>query len=81
MCVVYPGSEVLAGGTFGEGEGKILFRNVFCTGDEANLLECYHNSVIEQCTHSSDVAIRCHPGGMLVGTTLLLLATTCSYMQ
>ena len=63
FLLLFSASEALLGGPFGPGDGKVLFRNVDCFGDEPNLLDCYHSSSIGLCTHSSDAAIRCHPGG------------------
>ena len=61
-----PGAESLAGGTFGSGDGKIVFQNLRCSGDEADILECFHNSNIGTCTHEDDAAVRCLPGGMII---------------
>lgn len=50
---------------YGRGTGEILLDNIICTGDEASLLNCGHNPLMENnCAddHSEDAAVVC--GGM-----------------
>ena len=63
VLLLFSASEAVTGGYFGPGSGDVLFRSFGCFGDEANLLDCYHNSYIQFCTHSSDAGVICHPGG------------------
>ena len=44
---------------FGEGIGQSWLRNLRCTGSEANLLQCPHDSVGIGCPHSYDAGVVC----------------------
>ena len=44
---------------FGEGTGLSWLRDLGCTGSEANLLQCHHDSLGSICTHSWDVGVVC----------------------
>ena len=45
---------------FGHGSGPVLFTNVYCSGNEASLLDCYRNARdVHRCTHAEDAGVRC----------------------
>ena len=45
---------------FGEGTGQSWFRDLRCTGSEANLLQCPHSDIgTSGCPHSHDVGVVC----------------------
>lgn len=45
---------------FGEGTGLILVDNIFCTGNESTLFECFHLGIgNSNCFHDEDVSILC----------------------
>ena len=43
-------------------EGPIYLNRLFCSGDEENLLICYHSPFTESCTHNNDAGVKCYPG-------------------
>ena len=48
---------------FGQGVGPIHLANVYCRGDELQLLSCSHNGVGNHgCRHYEDAGIICSPG-------------------
>ena len=47
--------------SFGEGSGLIHFRQVACTGIEAILANCSHETNTDVCQHSEDAGVVC-PG-------------------
>ncbi|CAH1277686.1 DMBT1, partial [Branchiostoma lanceolatum] len=55
--------------SFGEGTGRIWFRDAACTGNEARLADCPHSlwGYAASCAHSQDVGIVCRPYVRLVG--------------
>ena len=47
---------------FGEGTGQIWLDNLACTGTEARLVDCGHNSFgVHNCVHAEDAGVRCIP--------------------
>ena len=68
---------------FGEGIGQIWLDNLACTGTEARLVDCGHNSFgVNNCGHAEDAGVRCIPNlckykGIL--TIILLLMHSYSY--
>ena len=60
MFIVFVGSKVKTNGYFGFGTGPILLSNLYCTGTESSLLECYQQSCyVTSCTHSNDAGVVC----------------------
>ena len=60
------GSEVLGGGNFDEGTGRIWLDNVECTGSERRLTNCLFNSSgVDSCTHAQDAGVRCLTGSAI----------------
>eukprot|EP00058_Branchiostoma_floridae_P023683 XP_002609173.1 hypothetical protein BRAFLDRAFT_92536 [Branchiostoma floridae] len=49
--------------SFGEGTGRIWFRDAACTGKEARLADCRHSAwgYGSSCSHSKDVGVVCRP--------------------
>ncbi|XP_022096112.1 deleted in malignant brain tumors 1 protein-like [Acanthaster planci] len=46
--------------SFGRGKGNIVIDNLNCNGDEASILECYHNVLgMTSCNHWKDVGVIC----------------------
>ena len=52
-------SQVVEGSLYGTGLGPIALDNVFCSGDEANLLECAFSTDTTEDSHDQDVAVVC----------------------
>ncbi len=58
----YANGEVMT--TSIHGTGTIWLDNVHCTGREATLTACSHNSWgSHDCGHGEDVSVRCRTGG------------------
>ena len=56
------GSSALIRAYFGEGTGQIWLDNLACTGTEARLVDCGHNSFgVHNCVHAEDAGVRCIP--------------------
>ena len=56
------GAVSFTGATFGSGSifAPIFLDNVFCNGNESNLLNCRRNPVgVHDCRHSQDVSVDC----------------------
>lgn len=48
------------GAYFGMGNGPILLSDVFCSGNEASLLDCNRNMFgVLSCNHFSDAGVTC----------------------
>ena len=48
---------------YGQGSGSILLDNVQCTGNEASIFSCTHNSIgSHDCDHSEDAGVVCLEG-------------------
>ena len=63
LLVEISGTEVLGGGSFGEGTGRIWLDSVQCTGSERRLINCdTDSSGVKMCTHDQDVGVRCSSG-------------------
>ncbi|XP_022096110.1 deleted in malignant brain tumors 1 protein-like [Acanthaster planci] len=46
--------------SFGHGEGTLVIDDLNCNGDEASILECYHNVLgLTNCNHVRDVGVIC----------------------
>ncbi|XP_025102101.1 deleted in malignant brain tumors 1 protein-like [Pomacea canaliculata] len=46
---------------YGRGSGHILLSNIWCSGEEASLAQCYHGLLYPQdCDHSNDVGVVCN---------------------
>jgi hypothetical protein len=45
---------------FGAGSGRILLKNVACTGNEANITSCTARTDTSYCTHNDDAGVRCN---------------------
>ena len=64
---------------FGEGTGLIWLDDVFCTGSESELLECYHNGIgNHDCSHYEDASVRCSPRKFIIYKMSFNLYVTCS---
>ena len=50
---------IVSGATFGYGAGDGILGDFQCTGDEADLLSCPHNSTVGECDHSLDAGVLC----------------------
>ncbi len=65
--VQYAGAQALNGGytsaNFGSGTGEIVFRLVYCNGNETRLSQC--RVVHTFCSHSEDSGVRCKYDGMI----------------
>ena len=48
--------------TFGLGSGPIALDELQCTGLEYRLIECVHAPIVQECSHSEDVGVRCIAG-------------------
>ena len=56
---------------FGQGSSSILLDRVHCTGNEASIFSCSHNSIVSpNCVHSKDAGVVCL-GGDLITVYLL----------
>ena len=54
------GAVAFGNAAFGEGSGTILFDNVFCTGAETNITDCFHSGLgANDCSHFEDAGVRC----------------------
>ena len=63
LCVTSITGTALSFAHFGEGSGPIWLDDVFCTGFESELLECYHRGIgIHNCAHYKDASVRCSSG-------------------
>ena len=59
---MYIGAVALSEAAFGVGFGPIFLDEVGCTGNEARLLECSHEGVLNHnCFHFEDAGVVC-PG-------------------
>ena len=48
---------------FGQGSGSILLDDVQCTGNEASIFSCIHNTIwSHDCDHSEDAGVVCLGG-------------------
>ena len=57
------GVEVLDGGSFDEGTGRIWLDSVQCTGSERKLINCVTSSSVPYtCSHTQDVGVQCSSG-------------------
>ena len=52
------GAVAFSGGTFGEGNGSIVFDDVECRGSELQLASC-RLSTTPNCLHFEDAGVRC----------------------
>ena len=63
MCIVYvwhAGGTAYSFAYFGKGTGGIFLDNLYCTGRELRLVDCYHNGIgVHNCDHSADAGLRC----------------------
>ena len=56
---------------FGGGSGGIFLDNVYCTGGESRLTDCYHSGIgVHNCDHTEDAGVRCT--GIIIIIVLLL---------
>ena len=61
-CLWTVGSSAVTRAQFGQGTGQIWLDNLVCTGTEARLVDCGHNSFgTHNCNHNEDAGIRCIP--------------------
>ena len=75
MCIIlytnntninfFSGAQPISGAKFGPGTGDIIFTEASCIGTEAEILQCYHNSLIESCSHDNDAGVICQSGGKI----------------
>ena len=58
---------------FGPGIGRIFVDDVFCSGSEEKLIDCYTSSSVS-CSrgHSEDAGVRCQVEGLLIFLYLLV---------
>ena len=56
----FSGALAYSSAHFGAGAGLIHLDNVACSGNESNLTDCSHSSIVS-CTngHSEDAGVRC----------------------
>merc|ERR1712086_242128 len=45
--------------THGQGSGNIMYDDVHCTGNEANLASCPRGTVTHNCGHHEDAGVTC----------------------
>ena len=60
------GGRAIPRAPFGPGTGPILMDNVFCTGNEAGLVDCLFDPHTADCSHSKDVGIQCYVPGKIM---------------
>ena len=54
------GFTVYSNSYFGGGSGWIFLDNVYCTGEESRLIDCYHSGIgVHNCDHTDDAGVRC----------------------
>ena len=59
---------------FGQGAGRILLENIFCSGNESSLASCSHRGVgSHNCRHSEDASVVCSPGEYKLGWLLFVM--------
>ena len=60
---------------FGEGSGNILLDDLFCTGNEASLLECARGAPLydSNCEHREDAGVICQGIQTLKCTYIFIL--------
>ena len=51
---------------YGKADGPIILTDVFCSGDETSLFDCFHSLRTTSLVHDNDVGVWCHPPGVCV---------------
>lgn len=66
VLAIYIARYIYFGAAFGQGVGPIVLDNLFCTGTEARLVDCFHNGInVHNCAHTEDAGVGC--GGTYLG--------------
>ena len=67
------GAKAKTNAHFGQGKEPILLANLYCTGSEANLLDCNHKSCgVTSCSHANDAGVVCERKLIIVLDALML---------
>ena len=74
---IYLGALAFSSAHFGPGNGRIFVDDVFCSGREERLIDCYRSSTVS-CSrgHSEDAGVRCQ--GKVAENVLYLSRDICT---
>ena len=62
---------------YGKADGPIILTDVFCSGDETSLFDCFHSLRTTSLVHDNDVGVWCHPPGVCVCVCVCLCVCVC----
>ncbi|XP_032239702.2 uncharacterized protein LOC5514221 isoform X1 [Nematostella vectensis] len=75
----YANAEAAIGGAaFGIGDGRVLFRDVICHGNESSLEYCkFQNVSDDDCSHQRDAGVLCTPTHIGVLLEIIIIGAGC----